>query len=125
MSQTIVEMNGRVCCLLELPCCEPPANLDVREMQVEAVGELFYKASQVERLKKDDPFQHIARALLEHVLLVPRQLDPRNKTTVLEENNGDPQPVRSTHPRLLELKKYIKKEMDEISTELGYGAGRK
>ena len=113
----IVEMNGKICCALELPCCRPPANLDVREMQVQAIGEFLYKAANVTRSDKDDAFEHMARALLEHVILVPRQLLPKG-----EEPSQEVQPVTHTHPRLIKLHQTIKSEMGEISKELGYVA---
>lgn len=70
-TDTIVALNGRVCCLLDLPCCIPPQGAQPGEAQLEALAHLIKEA--FNGAGPDEPkFTRAAKAVLEHVDLVPK-----------------------------------------------------
>lgn len=66
----IVTLNGRVCCVLGLTCCIPPQGVTVEQAQESQLAYIIRAASRFE-VSRDDA-QVAAKAILEHVDLVPK-----------------------------------------------------
>lgn len=64
----VQQLNGRACCILDLPCCIPPPGMSTEQARVQMLAELCQKnctgLSEVDAHK-------IASSLLEHFDLVP------------------------------------------------------
>jgi len=64
-------LNGRTCCVLDLPCCRPPEGISAADAQAEVLSSVIMDACP-EVLK---PLAlKISKELLSHVDLVPKGL---------------------------------------------------
>lgn len=70
VKEPIVTLNGRVCCVLGLTCCIPPQGMAVEQAQEAQLAHIIRAASRFE-ISRDDA-QIAAKAILEHVDLVPK-----------------------------------------------------
>jgi hypothetical protein len=66
----IVPLNGRVCCLLGLTCCVPPAGMTKEEAQLASLAYIIRKACGFGMSAADA--NNCAAAVLEHADLVPK-----------------------------------------------------
>lgn len=71
-----VILNGRTCCLLDLPCCIPPPGMTREEAQIQAVTEVMtavFNSQYFAPVHEAQQGMHAAvAALLSHVDLVPK-----------------------------------------------------
>lgn len=70
-------LNSHQCCVLDLPCCRPPADMTREEAQIQAVTdkmvEWFAAASFAPPPPEVQQYMHVAVSnLLSHVDLVPK-----------------------------------------------------